>query len=63
MLSFKNVTKVFYPGTADEKKALDDVSFVTVLCVVLIVFANSTTSLISFGEKTSFSVKPYICTF
>ena len=28
MLSFKNVTKVFYPGTADEKKALDDVSFV-----------------------------------
>ena len=27
MLSFKNVTKVFYPGTADEKKALDDVSF------------------------------------
>ena len=28
MLSFKNVTKVFYPGTADEKKALDNVSFV-----------------------------------
>ena len=27
MLSFKNVTKVFYPGTADEKKALDNVSF------------------------------------
>ena len=28
MLSFKNVTKVFYPGTADEKVALNDVSFV-----------------------------------
>ena len=27
MLSFKNVTKVFYPGTADEKVALNDVSF------------------------------------
>ena len=27
MLSFKNVTKVFYPGTADEKIALDNVSF------------------------------------
>ncbi len=27
MLSFKNVTKVFLPGTADEKKALDNVSF------------------------------------
>lgn len=27
MLSFKNVTKVFYPGTPDEKIALDNVSF------------------------------------
>ena len=27
MLSFRNVTKVFYPGTADEKIALDNVSF------------------------------------
>ncbi len=27
MLSFKNVTKVFYKGTADEKVALDNVSF------------------------------------
>ncbi len=27
MLSFKNVTKVFYKGTADEKIALDNVSF------------------------------------
>lgn len=27
MLSFKNVTKVFNPGTIDEKRALDDVSF------------------------------------
>ena len=27
MLSFKNVTKVFLPGTADEKVALNNVSF------------------------------------
>ena len=27
MLSFKNVTKVFFPGTPDEKIALDNVSF------------------------------------
>lgn len=28
MLSFKNVSKIFLPGTADEKVALDNVSFV-----------------------------------
>lgn len=27
MLSFKNVSKIFYPGTSDEKVALDNVSF------------------------------------
>lgn len=27
MLSFKNVSKIFYPGTPDEKVALDNVSF------------------------------------
>ena len=27
MLSFKNVTKVFYQGTPDQKVALDNVSF------------------------------------